>query len=57
MELLIGEEKIEITANITKAAADKYCIEFNRKSGDSILFFEQFKNIKEYFGELINATY
>jgi len=57
LEILLGEEKIDITAKITKAAADKYCIEFNRTGGDSILFFEQFKNIREYFGDLINATY
>jgi len=57
LEILLGEEKIDITAKISKATADKYCLEFNRTGGDSILFFEQFKNIKEYFGEMINATY
>lgn len=57
VEILLGEEKIDITAKITKAAAEKYCIEFNRTGGDSILFFDQFKIIKEYFGELIDATY
>jgi len=57
LEILLGEEKVDITAKISKAAVDKYCIEFNRTSGDSILFFEQFNNIKQYFGDLINATY
>lgn len=57
LEILLGEEKIDISAKISKAAADKYCIEFNRTGGDSMLFYDQFKNIKEYFGDLIDTTY
>lgn len=57
LEILCGEEKVELTAKISKAGVDKYCIEFNRTSGDSMLFFTQFNTIKEYFGDLINATY
>jgi len=39
-EILLGEEKIDMTIKISKAAADKYCIEINRTGGDSMLFFD-----------------
>ena len=57
LEILLGEEKVDITAKISKVSADKYAIEFVRTGGDSIIFFDQFKNIKEYFSDLDNATY
>jgi hypothetical protein len=37
--LLEGEEPIEITVKILKAAASKYCVEFSRNGGDQLLFF------------------
>jgi hypothetical protein len=47
VEILLGEEKVDITAKISKAAEGKYCLEVNRTGGDSMLFFDQFKIIKE----------
>lgn len=57
IEILLGEEVVDITAKVTKAAADKNVVEITRTGGDSILFFEQFKIIKDYLGELVDATY
>lgn len=57
VEMLLGEEKIDLTAKISKVDATKNCIEINRTGGDQLVFFEQFKQIKEYFGDLVDATY
>lgn len=40
VEILLGEEVVDITAKITKVAADKNAVEITRTGGDSILFFE-----------------
>lgn len=41
IEMLIGEEeKIDITAKISKVDANKNCIEINRTGGDQLVFFE-----------------
>jgi hypothetical protein len=57
-------EVVEVTARILRVPVtadgqqEKYCVEFT-KSGDtdSLKFFDRFTNIKEYFGEFVNATY
>ena len=56
IEILLGEEKIDLTAKISKVDPNKYCLEINRTGGDQIVFFEQFKQMKEYLGDLIDAT-
>ena len=48
---------VEISAKVSKVDKDKYVVEFNRVSGDSIVFFKHFNDIKEFYGELVNATY
>jgi len=45
-----------VTAKITKVDKKKFCIEFDRKSGDSLEFYNHFNLIKEFLGDLINAT-
>lgn len=52
-----GGEKVEIQARISRVDKEKYCVEFNRISGDSLDFYQKFGLIKEFFGELINSTY
>lgn len=51
-----GEEEVDVTAKITRVNKDKYCIEFERKGGDSLAFYNHFNNIKEFLGDLINAN-
>jgi hypothetical protein len=57
LEILLGEETVDMTIKISKVDANKHCIEINRTGGDQLVFFEQFKQMKEYFGDLIDATY
>lgn len=55
-QILQDQERIDVTAKVTKVDKDKYCLEFDRKSGDSLAFYNHFNNIKEFLGDLINAT-
>ena len=59
MKFQILEEKedpIDVTAKITKVGKDKFCLEVDRKTGDSLAFYTHFNNIKEFLGDLIDAT-
>ena len=47
---------IDVTAKVTRVDKDKNCLEIERKSGDSLAFYTHFNNIKEFLGDLINAT-
>jgi hypothetical protein len=60
LQILLEDGAVELNAKILKVAEvdGKVCVEFSKCSGtDSIKFFERFNNIKDYFGEFINATY
>ena len=37
--MIEGNDSIEMTVKILKATPEKYCVEFNRTSGDQLLFF------------------
>jgi len=53
----IDEEfDVEFTVRILKAAAEKYCVEFNRNGGDQLIFLNQFKVAKEEL-DLEDAVY
>jgi len=48
VEILSEEQApVDITIKISKAAADKYCVEFTRTSGDQLDFLKVFQKIKE----------
>lgn len=51
------EESVEITVKILQVPdSDKYCVEFNRNSGDQLCFFEAFNRLRTEFADLANAT-
>jgi len=55
-------DTVEINARILKVAGvdggeDKFCFEFGKcGETDQLKFFDAYNNIKEYFGDYINAT-
>lgn len=52
------EDSVDITAKILKVDDEKVCFEFSKTGGtDSLVFFEHFNKIKEYFGDYANATF
>jgi ATP-dependent protease HslVU (ClpYQ) peptidase subunit len=58
LQIPLGDEEfVDITAKILKVSDEKVCVEFNKSSGDSLSFFDQFNKIKEYFGDQANATF
>ena len=52
-----NEEPIEMTIKILKAESGKFAVDFNRNAGDSLKFFQHFAAIKDYFGDIVDATY
>jgi hypothetical protein len=46
-----------MTIKILKAESGKYAVDFNRNAGDSLKFFQHFSAIKDYFGDIVDATY
>lgn len=57
VEILSAEQApVDMTIKILKAGADKYCVEFQRTSGDQLDFFNVYKKIKEDL-DLEDATY
>jgi hypothetical protein len=60
LQILMEEGAVEMNVKVMRVPEvdGKICVEFSKCSGtDSIKFFEKFNNVKEYFGEFINATY
>lgn len=55
--LVDKEDPIDVTVKILKADKDKYCVEFTRTGGDQLQFFNQYAIIKDYFGDLVDASY
>jgi hypothetical protein len=52
------DEIVHVKFNILEASKDgKMCMEMQRVRGDAIVFFEQFKMIKDFCGTIANATY
>lgn len=47
---------VELNIVVSKVAADKYCVEFKRVSGDSLDFFKLFDKIKDEL-DLEDAVY
>jgi hypothetical protein len=41
---------------ILKVDQDKVCIEFSKVDGDYLTFVEEFNTIRNYMGELIDAS-
>jgi hypothetical protein len=55
--LLEGGEVNEVKANILKVDDNKVCVEFSKAGNyDSLLFFKEFNNIREYLDDYNNAT-
>ena len=50
------EDPIDVTASVSKVADKKFCLDFVRKNGDSLAFFSHYQEIKDYLGDLIDAT-
>jgi hypothetical protein len=42
---------------ILKVDHETVCIDFTKKDGDSLAFYEAFNLAKSYFGELVDAHY
>lgn len=61
MTFLVGEGKKEqnivMTAKLLKVNEEKVCLEIQRNEGDIFTFFNQFEQVKDYLGELIDAAY
>jgi len=53
---LTSEPLVAMSINITKAAEDKYCVEFTRLDGDQFDFFKQFNIIRDEL-DLEDAVY
>jgi hypothetical protein len=51
------EEQIHAKFQILQVDEDKLCMEMSRSKGDAMVFFEQFNQMKEFYGPLANATY
>jgi len=51
------ESDIEIRVNIlqVESKTTKNCMEFIKESGDTFEFNEIYRNIREFFGGLVNA--
>lgn len=50
-------EKVELTAKISRVDKDKNCVEFTRTGGNYLAFYNKFELIKEFFGDIVNASY
>jgi hypothetical protein len=46
-----------MTIEILKVDDKKVCIDFTKADGDSLVFYKEFGNIKDYVGEIADATY
>ena len=61
MTFIVGKGKnnqnIVMTAKIMKVDEGKVCLDVQRVDGDVFAFHYSFKEIKDYLGELIDATY
>lgn len=61
MEFLLGEEEgvqstLEVQARICKVDDQKVCVELSRVSGDMFTYYQYYKKIQAFLGELINAS-
>jgi len=59
-KLKFGKEEepdLEVRVNILEVSdkSPKYCVEFIRESGDCFEFNETYRNIRDFFGGLVNA--
>jgi len=51
------QEQGEMKVEILKADEKKVCIDFTKLDGDSLVFYKEFGNLKDYMGEIADATY
>ena len=49
-------QKVEIKIEILKVDENKACVEFTKLDGDYLTFIDEFNLIKDYMGELIDAS-
>ena len=49
-------QKVEIKIEILKVDHEKVCVEFTKLDGDFLTFVDEFNLIKDYMGELIDAS-
>ena len=49
--------KVDIKVRVLKVSEDKYCVEFNRVSGDQLDFFNAYNTIRDFFGPLNNTAF
>ena len=57
MSVVTENDKVEMTVRVLKCAEnDKYCVDFTRREGDQLEFFNVFNNAKQFFGEFTLAV-
>jgi len=56
--ILDNDETLDLTIRILKVDQEKVCMEFNKSgTADSMLFYHQFKQVKEYMADYANAAF
>ena len=55
--ILDNDETLDVTFRVLKVDEAKVCVEFSKNgTADSMLFYHQFKQIKDYMGDFANAA-
>jgi hypothetical protein len=50
-------EQGEMTIEILKVDDKKVCVDFTKTDGDALVFYKEFGNLKDYLGDIADATY
>ena len=52
-----SQDKVVMKVEILSAGKGKVCLDFSKVDGDSLAFYNEFAIIKDYLGDLIDASY
>ena len=52
-----GGDKVEMKIELFRVDPEKVCVDFTKTDGDKLHFYNEFMNIKNFLGGLIDATY
>lgn len=56
MSFVTETDKVDATVRILKCNNGKYCVDFTRKEGDSLEFYNVFNNAKQFFGDFNDSA-
>lgn len=50
-------EPCEMKVELLKADPEKICIDFTKTDGDSLVFYKEFNVVKDFLGDLVDASF